>query len=291
MYILINDHLVSSEEAVISPFDHGFLYGMGLFETFRVYDSHPFLLDDHLERLNRGLKALNIKAVFSREDIAVKIRKVLERNDFRDANVRLNVSAGIEELGLPPDVYSKPQLILFARPLPPAGEMTEKEAVLLNMRRNTPEGNERLKSHHYMNNILAKRELGNVPGQEGIFLTKEGFLAEGVVSNLFWTKGDTLYTPSVETGILNGITRQFVMLLAERNGMEVQEGFYLPEELMAADEVFVTNSIQEIAPAASFAGNHFPGRAGRLAGLLHGEYRKYSGHLWGREGLLMEGQR
>jgi 4-amino-4-deoxychorismate lyase len=291
MYILINDRVVSSEEAAISPFDHGFLYGMGLFETFRVYEGHPFLLDDHLERLNRGLRALHIDASFSRKDIAGKINMILERNGFRNANVRLNVSAGIEELGLPPDVYRDPQLILFARPLPPAGGMTEKEAVLLKMRRNTPEGDERLKSHHYMNNILAKRELGNAPGQEGIFLTKEGFLAEGVVSNLFWTKGNSLYTPSVGTGILNGITRQFVMMLAEKNGIKVMEGLYQPEELMMADEAFVTNSIQEIAPVASFAGVAFPGSAGRLALKLHKEYRKYSGHLWGRDGLLMEGQR
>ncbi|PLR70005.1 aminodeoxychorismate lyase [Bacillus sp. UMB0728] len=291
MHILINDRLISAEEAVISPFDHGFLYGMGLFETFRVYDGHPFLLDDHLDRLNRGLSTLNIEAAFSREELAGKISMVLERNGCTNANVRLNVSAGIEELGLPPDVYSSPQTILFARPLPPAGEMAEKQLVLLKMRRNTPEGDERLKSHHYMNNILAKRELGNTPGQEGIFLTKEGFLAEGVVSNLFWTKGNILYTPSLETGILNGITRQFVLLLAEKNGLQVQEGFYQAEEMMRADEVFVTNSIQEIAPAASFAGVSFPGGAGRLAGMLHKEYRKYSSHLWGREGLLMEGQR
>lgn len=285
MYIYLNGELAREEEAKISPFDHGFLYGMGLFETFRVYNGHPFLLDDHLERLNRGLKDLNIDASYKREQVLEALDRLLEKNGYKNAYIRMNVSAGTGEIGLQTKPYIHPNTIIFSKPLPQRGLKQEKQAALLNIPRNTPEGTERLKSHHFLNNILAKREVGNDPGTEGLFLTKEGFLAEGVTSNLFWIKGDSICTPSIETGILNGITRQFVARLAETLGMNIQEGLYRAEDLLKADEAFVTNSIQEIVPISAFNGNLMPVLAGTKTSELHELYARHCETLWSRNEL------
>lgn len=285
MYIYMNGEVVRKEEARISPFDHGFLYGMGLFETFRVYNGHPFLLDDHLERLNRSLEAINIAARFNREQVLAALEMLLERNGYDNAYIRMNVSAGIGEIGLQTAPYTNPNTIIFCKPLPPRSRSAEKQAVLLEIPRNTPEGAERLKSHHFLNNILAKKEAGDDPGTEGIFLTRDGYLAEGITSNLFWIRDGHLFTPSLNTGILNGITREFVIRLAGKMGMNVQEGMYRPEAVLNADEVFVTNSIQEIVPIASFEGHSMPGLSGKKTSELQMHYEKHCKHLWSRKEL------
>ncbi|KON85849.1 4-amino-4-deoxychorismate lyase [Sporosarcina globispora] len=285
MYIYMNGEVVRKEEARISPFDHGFLYGLGLFETFRVYNGHPFLLDDHLERLNRSLEALNIDASYKRERVLEALEMLLEKNGYNNAYIRMNVSAGNGEIGLQTAPYPNPNTILFCKPLPPRSAGAEKQAVWLKIPRNTPEGTERLKSHHYLNNILAKKEAGDHPGIEGIFLTKEGFLAEGVTSNLFWIKEGHLFTPSLDTGILNGITRRFVIRLTEKLGMNVQEGMYRPEVILGADEVFVTNSIQEIVPISSVDGHPMPGLSGKKTAKLQQHYESHCEHLWSRNEL------
>lgn len=288
MYLYINGQIVKKGEASISPFDHGFLYGMGLFETFRVYNKHPFLLDDHIKRLNLSLRELNINVSFTREETIKKIELLLEANGHTNAYIRLNVSAGNGEIGLQVTPYHEPNILIFAKPLPVAGEMTEKKAVLLKLRRNSPEGVNRLKSHHYMNNILAKREIGNAADLEGIFLTEDRFIAEGIVSNIFWTKGNILYTSSVHTGILNGITRQFIIQLAGKLGVDVNEGYYTLEHLLAADEIFVTNSIQEIVPISQFESRNMPGKKGILVQKLHQHYRDYCNKLWSLRELSMD---
>ena len=282
MFVYMNGQFAKKDEIAISPFDHGFLYGLGVFETFRIYNGHPFLLDDHLERLNASLRVLNIEAEFTREETVKILNGLLAKNNLQDAYIRFNVSAGNGEIGLQTESYQEPNMIVFAKPLPPAGDMSEKKAVLLNLKRNTPEGTERLKSHHYLNNVLAKREAGPAMDIEGVFLTGEGFLAEGIVSNIFWYSDGVLFTPAVETGILNGITRRFVIALARNAGIEVREGFYKKEEAENADEMFLTNSIQEIVPVTEFAGKSFPGKSGILANSLFGKYEAYRETLWSR---------
>lgn len=282
MYIYLNGQFVKKEEALISPFDHGFLYGIGLFETFRIYEGHSFLLVDHLERLNQGLSELEIKIDFKKEEISLILQQLLEINQLKNAYIRLNVSAGIGEVGLQTEPYFQPNVIIFPKSLPSAGELVEKRAVLLNLKRNSPEGKERLKSHHFMNNLLAKKEIGKAVDQEGIFLSPEGYVAEGIVSNIFWKKGNSLYTPSIGTGILNGITRQFILELAKTMKLDIHEGFFRPEHVQEADEVFVTNSIQEIVPLFEVWGHRKPGKEGIFIQTLHQYYRELSSSLWTR---------
>jgi 4-amino-4-deoxychorismate lyase len=281
MFVYVNGKIVKKEEARISPFDHGFMYGLGLFETFRVYDGHPFLLDDHLERLNEGLRMLNIHLTLTREQVVHVIHELLKANQWRNAYVRFNVSAGVGDVGLQTDAYTNPTIIVYMKDLPRSASL-EKVCKILNTRRNSPEGEIRLKSHHYLNNILGKREIGQDPQIEGIFLTRDGFVAEGIVSNVFWVKQNTVYTPSIETGILNGITRQFVLKMLSSLGIPYKEGFYSLEELQTADEIFLTNSIQEIVPVRQLEGRMYPGIEGALTSILKDKYKQLTHVLWTR---------
>ncbi len=276
----LNGQVICEEEAVIPVFDHGFMYGLGLFETFRVYNGHPFLLDDHLHRLNDGLKEMNIEKSFEREEVVAIIQSLLDKNNIKNAYVRWNVSAGNGMIGLQTEPYIEPNTIVYIKSLPKANGMVEKTGQIVTIPRNTPEGAFRLKSHHFFNNILAKREIGTDMTIEGIFLTKEGYVAEGVTSNLFWVIEGILYTPSLQTGILNGITRQFILNLAESVGLEVKEGMFSLNMLAEAEEVFATNSIQEIIPIKRVDKYGYKGIEGNIVTVLHEKYRIHSKQLW-----------
>ncbi|REK69259.1 aminotransferase class IV [Paenibacillus paeoniae] len=260
MKIGLNGNVVEAHEAVISVYDHGFLYGMGLFETFRTYNGRPYLLERHRSRLKAGCAELGIPFVLSIGELETWIDKLLQENGLEDGYVRLTVSAGEGALGLPTGDYTQPNVVLLVKELPSTNEeavRTGKELRLLRTERNTPEGSVRFKSLHYMNNMIAKRELLGLsgdhvmpasPGAEGLMLTREGWLSEGIVSNLFFITGGIIRTPSVATGILPGITRQRVLELAAEAGYGVEEGSYHWEELASADEIWMTNSIQELVP-------------------------------------------
>ncbi|KSU76518.1 4-amino-4-deoxychorismate lyase [Fictibacillus enclensis] len=280
MYLLIDGKLVSKNEASISPFDHGYMYGLGAFETVRVYNGHPFLWEDHMNRLRQALVELNIKHELDSSAAWMETKRLMRRNKWKNAYIRFNISAGIGEIGLQTEPYTKPTIIIYGKPLPEQGPFNEKELVVLQTRRNTPEGRIRLKSHHYLNSILGKRELKEPVEQEGLFLTEDGFASEGTVSNVFWVKDGRLYTPSLGTGILNGITRQFIMAAAAKLDMDAEEGFYTPQDLLAADEIFLTNSIQEMVPVKRFEGKDFPGAGGKVLHSLLFLYHSCSKDLW-----------
>jgi 4-amino-4-deoxychorismate lyase len=257
MKIGLNGSVMEASEAVISVYDHGFLYGLGLFETFRTYEGRPYLLDRHMNRLYRGCEQLGIRNCPSVRQVSDMIQDLLAANELKAGYVRLTVSAGEAELGLPTGDYEQPNVLMLVKNLPPVNDavhMRGRELRLVQTRRNTPEGEVRFKSLHYMNNIIAKRELlasGASLGAEGIMLTREGWLAEGIVSNLFFAKNSVIHTPALETGILPGITRERVMELATEAGYLVNEGLYSWEQLQSADEIWLTNSIQEVVPVTT----------------------------------------
>lgn len=280
-YIGVNGVPTPSAEAVISVMDHGFMYGMGLFETFRTYGGEPGLLDRHLTRLNEGCRTLGIPYEPDAERIREEVTELLTLNGLTEGYVRLTVSAGEGPLGLTTEDYVQPTVILYVKPLPPMDSTLYtqgKRLWRLRTRRNTPESEVRLKSLHYMNNLLARRELAvyeqdtqqqlaktilsasspppvplaHLPS-EGMLLTAEGHLAEGIASNLFFAEQGRLYTPEIGTGILPGITRAIVMELAAGCGLSLEEGRYPWDRLWAADEIFVTNSVQELVPVTQLA--------------------------------------
>ncbi|MDQ8737499.1 aminodeoxychorismate lyase [Paenibacillus sp. LHD-38] len=286
MKIGLNGSVLDASEAVISVYDHGFLYGMGLFETFRTYGGIPYLLDRHMSRLHAGCEQLGIRYQPDLEQIKGWVNELLAVNGLKDGYVRLTVSAGEAELGLPTGDYEKPNVLMLVKVLPPVNDevhMRGRELRLLNTRRNTPEGDVRYKSLHYMNNIIAKREMlasQASAGAEGLMLNREGWLAEGIVSNLFFVKDNVIFTPAISTGILPGITRERVLELAGGAGYRTEEGLYSWESLQDADEIWLTNSIQELVPVTKLSDASgkitvvSEGVAGALTRLLLTEYRQ-----------------
>ncbi|MFC3750549.1 aminodeoxychorismate lyase [Paenibacillus sp. GCM10012306] len=288
-YIGINDGVFDAKEAVVSVLDHGFLYGIGLFETFRTYDGVPFLLDRHLKRLAAGCKELGIPFEQEEGRLLHWIKRVMDKNGLQEAYIRYTVTAGEDILGLPAGDYSQPNHLLYIKELPKRSNKlytAGKPLQLLSHRRNTPEGTQRFKSLHYMNNILAKRELSkyasSTEGAEGLMLTADGHLSEGIVSNVFFVHHNVLYTPSLSTGILPGITREMVLELASSAGLRIEEGQYEWERLRTADEVFLTNSVQELVPVTTLweqderyiVGD---GSCGEITGQLIHLYRERTG--------------
>ncbi|WP_123042721.1 aminodeoxychorismate lyase [Cohnella candidum] len=256
MNVLRNGRIIDSKEAVISAFDHGFLYGMGLFETFRTYDGQPWLLERHAARLADSCRLLGISYEPDAERMREGVARLLAASGLEDAYIRWSVSAGEGAVGLPTGPYETPTEIVYAKELAPdrPDNRSAKTLRLLHLRRSSTEGEIRLKSFHYMNNILAKRELaegGAGPGAEGLFLDAAGNVCEGIVSNVFWLSDGVLHTPSTAAGPLPGITREYLMELAASSGYPVKEGLYPFEDLLRADEVFLTNSIQEIVPVTT----------------------------------------
>jgi 4-amino-4-deoxychorismate lyase len=289
MKLWLNGKIMNEDEAVIPASDHGFLYGMGLFETFRTYRGQPFLLKRHLDRLAEGCRELRITGFIPEETLLRQaIADLLEAVALNDAYFRLSVSAGSAPLGLPGvGGYPHPNVLIHVKELPRLPEDPKqrlRSLMLLSLRRSTPEGIVRRKSFHYMNSILGKWEQLSRPGalqSEGLFLNERGFITEGTVSNVFFIRDNVLKTPSVETGCLPGVTRAFVMELAKEAGMRVEEGCYKWEELLEAEEAFYTNSIQEIVPVGTLidesgqsmqVGDGIPGH---YTLKLIGEYRKY----------------
>lgn len=272
MWCWKDGEFVQAEDLRISPLDHGFLYGLGFFETFRTYNDEPFLFEEHMERMKTALNEYKIKMPYSNDELMEVIRTLNAKSGNQDGYFRLNVSAGNEGLGLQARTYDHPTVIIFRKEL--LAGILEKEAIWLETRRNTPEQAIRYKSHHYANNILARQEVASLKDVEGFFLTEEGFVAEGITSNIFWVKDGELFTPSLETGILNGITRQYVMKLASKMNLKVNEGLFLKETLQQAEECFVTTSIQEIVPIHSIDKCRFAGVEGRIYQLLHELYKE-----------------
>lgn len=290
-YVGLNGSVVRQDQAAVSVMDHGLLYGMGLFETFRTYNGVPFLLEWHLKRLSDSCRLLGIHHQPDPVMITGWLQQLMAANGLSEAYVRYTVTAGEAPLGLPSGQYTAPATLLFAKALPPlkAALYTEGRALqLLSVTRNSPETPVRLKSLHYMNNVMAKRELDERNAAtgtqaEGLMLTADGHVAEGIVSNVFFVKGNKLYTPEISTGVLPGITRAVVLELAEELGVEAEEGRYRWGALAGADEVFTTGSVQEIVPVTKLidveGASHRigDGLAGPLTGKLLQAYRKKAG--------------
>ncbi len=257
MWLWHNGELRGSDEVTIPVYDHGFLYGMGLFETFRTFEGHPFLWDAHWERLEKSMEALWIDLPYKKQDIEQAIQDVTRQNNAPNLYIRLNVSAGVAPLGLHDGRYVRPNVTLLVKPLPDAFEPVEKTLEALPFPRSRPEAAFRLKSHHYMNNILGKRALVDRTA-EGLFADETGRVVECLVSNVCWTDGDgRLWTTPLSTGALAGVTRQWVI-----DTFDVSERDVTFAQLAEATEIWLTNSVQQIAPVTEFAGKRFPGRRG-----------------------------
>lgn len=272
MLCWMNGEFEQAEQLRLSPFDHGFLYGVGFFETFRTYEGRVFLFDEHMDRLRSALREYRIATPYTDKEILEAVQGLHARSGGDDGYFRLNVSAGVHDIGLAPSEYNSPNVILFRKELAAVPRGTEKMAVWLETVRNLPESRVRHKSHNFLNNVRGRMELPSLKEVEGIFLTADGHVAEGVTSNVFWVKGGALYTPSTETGILPGITRAFIMDLGAKAGMDVHIGLFAKSDVEQADEVFVSNSVQELIPLSAIGELPLQGASGVYYQKLHRLY-------------------
>jgi branched-chain amino acid aminotransferase len=283
MYVFLNGAIVPESEAKISVYDHGFLYGDGIYETMRSYEGVVFMLDRHLERLRRSGSLIKLGLP---EDAYLKdaVLRALRSNKLADAYVRITVSRGKGPIGLDPGLCEEPSLIVFAEQFRPYPESLYREGVKLiiaQTRRNLAAAiDPKIKSLNFLNNILAKIEAKEMGAYEAVMLNGEGFMAEGTVSNIFFVAGGALCTPSAEAGILDGITRELVIGLALMEGIEVREGKFKPEELLGASEAFFTNTTSEVMPVSAVGEKNYG--VGEITKRLHELYRDYVQEYIGR---------
>ncbi len=258
MLVYMNGHFLPADQAAVSVFDHGFLYGDGIYETMRAYSGRIFLLDKHLLRLKHSAEAIGLRLPLSQEKIGEALVEALRVNKLQEAYVRMQISRGEGEIGLDPALCPDPTMVIVAKPFHdyPA-ELFEKgvSAAVVQTRRNHPLAlNPAIKSTNFLNNILAKIEAIKAGAYEGILLNWEGYVAEGTISNVFMVKKGVLITPHADTGILEGVTRALVLYLARKQHVPIKELLIKPKELHEADECFITNTTMQIMPVTTVDG-------------------------------------
>ena len=256
--VYINGELVPKSQAKISVFDHGFLYGDGVFESILVTDGVAFKLKEHIDRLYDSAKAICLEIPMSKEEMVRTVADVVRANGFKNAYVRLIVTRGVGDLGLDPRKCQKPTIVIIVDKI----KLYEEEAlskgltaIISSVRRDRVDATtHEVKSMNYLNNILAKLEANAVGADEAIMLDDRGFVSEGTADNIFIVKNGVIYTPPRTCGILPGITRARVMKLAEELGYKVVEKDITPAELLTADEVFLTGTAAGIVPVTKISG-------------------------------------
>lgn len=278
MWVYLNDKFVPQEEAVVSVFDHGFLYGDGVYETLRAYRGRVFQLAEHLARLERSASRIQLHLPVSLERLTDLVRESLSRNQLQEAYLRITVSRGAGEIGLDPALCKSPTLVIIAKPFQPYPESLYADGVsviVAKTRRNLPEAlPPQVKSLNFLNNILAKMEAKAAGAHEALMLNHQGELTEGTTSNMFVVQRGRVRTPAVECGILNGITRGVVLQLASELGLPSEETRLTVDDLLRADECFLTNTTQEVLPVTRVNGTMIGnGRPGEITRRLHASFR------------------
>lgn len=256
--VYVNGKLVDSQAAVVSVFDHGLLYGDGVFEGIRVYNSTVFKLQEHVDRLYESALAIRLEIPMSRDDMAKAVNSTVAANGLKEGYVRLVVTRGAGTLGLDPRRCSNPQIIIIADTISLyPREMYENGLKLITastLRNHSGAVSPRIKSLNYLNNILAKIEGTDADCVEALMLNHKGEVAECTGDNIFIVKNGVLKTPPTDAGILEGITRNAVMDLAREAGVEVREATLLRHDIYVADECFLTGTAAEVIAVVSLDG-------------------------------------
>jgi len=267
LQVYIDGQYYPKSQAKISVFDHGLLYGDGIFEGIRAYAGSVFKLKEHIDRLYRSAHMIMLDIPMKREEMTKTVLETLRKNGLKDAYIRLVVTRGVGDLGLNPKKCSKCTVIVIADTISLHKDGAKEKGVtaMLSWVKRDPVDatSHEIKSLNYLNSILAKIE-ANIGGvDEAICLDKNGFICEGVAENIFILKNGKLYTPPSYTGALPGITADEVMKLARKLGYEVKEKNITPYELFNAEEVFFTGTAAEVVPVREInkraIGNGEPG--------------------------------
>jgi branched-chain amino acid aminotransferase len=277
MKIFIDGKFCDERNAKVSVFDHGLLYGDGIFEGIRAYHGRVFKLKEHIDRLFYSAKAILLEIPMTHAALMKATVDACRRNKIRDGYIRLVVTRGVGTLGLNPARCKNPSVIIIADKIqvyPPELYARGLDIVTVPTVRNLHSAvNPAIKSLNYLNNILAKIEANNAGVEEAVMLNAEGFVAEGTADNIFIVKQGALYTPPLSAGALHGITRQTVLELAVAAGLKVHEPNLTRYDLFNADECFLTGTGAELIPVVKIDGRVIgTGRPGAVTARLVEDY-------------------
>lgn len=279
MLIYLNGKFVEKDKAVVSIFDHGLLYGDGVFEGIRAYDCLVFRLKEHIDRLYRSADAIELKIPMTKAEATDATVRALKENKLKDAYIRFVVTRGVGDLGLDPRKCPKATVFIIADKI----SLYPKELYLNGLRiitaktqRNSPRALDgRIKSLNYLNNILGKIDAIKAGTEEAIMLTHDGYVAECTGDNIFIVKDGVLMTPPTDIGALEGVTRGAVIDIAGVVNMPCREKMLKMEDVYAADEVFLTGTAAEIIPVVDIDGRRIgSGKPGRAIAGLKKEFEK-----------------
>lgn len=279
LLIYMDGRFVEKSKAVVSVFDHGLLYGDGIFEGIRAYNGSVFRLVDHINRLYDSAKTIRLKIPLTKHEMTEAVLETMRKNQLRDAYIRLVVTRGTGDLGVDPALCKAPTTFIIAEPM--TSILGPREPKVLKMmvssyRRDAVDAtSHEVKSLNYMNSILAKIEANSAGADDAILLDHRGFVSEASVTNIFLVKEGKVVTPSTSAGILHGITRDRIIRLCFDLGLEVEQRDVTPFELAVADEVFIVGTKSELAAVGSIRGNNVGnGGAGPLTRRLYQEFSK-----------------
>ena len=290
--VYVNGVVTDARDAVVPVYDHGFLYGEGVYETLRTYSREPFLFDRHFARLTHSAAQMALEVPLSGDDLLARVRTTMRAADtepqaqeavaptraLSDAYIRILLTRGVGELTYSLAACPVPTLVIIVKPYvaPPERTFTEGIRVsLVAIRRNHPAAlNPMIKSNNLLNNALAMQEALRRGAEEALMRNQAGEIVECAQSNVFIVRQGVVLTPPVEAGLLPGITREFVLELAADLGLPAHESSITPEELLAADEVFLTGTTREVTPVVHVDETRIAdGRPGRLTRQLLAAFR------------------
>ena len=244
--VWMDGELVEAKEAKIGVYDHGLLYGDGVFEGIRTYQGNVFRLEKHLDRLYKSAKAIRLVIPYTPQQLSAAIYETMKANSQSGAYIRLVVTRGVGDLGVDPSTAKKPTVFIITDKIALSPqEMYEKGMSIITAKtiRTPPQSlSPQVKSLNYLNNILAKIEAREAGASEAVMLNYQGYVAECTADNFFIVKNARLLTPSVKSGILEGITRGLIMELAEKDGIESEETELRTDDIYGADECFLTGT-------------------------------------------------
>lgn len=278
-WIYLDGEHVTKENAKISVFDHGFLYGDGIFEGIRIYNGNIFKCKEHLDRLYDSAKSIDMVIPLTQEEMLEAMAETIRRNDMRNGYIRLIVSRGVGNLGLDPRRCIKPSVIIIVEQLAIYSKeayLNGLKAVSVAQRRNIPDAlNPKIKSLNYLNNILVKIQSNFAGADEAIMMNAQGYVTEGSGDNIFIIKHGVITTPPCYLGALEGITRQAIIELCQKLEIQLKEEPFSMHDVYIADEVFFTGTAAEVIAAREIDGRVIgEGQAGPITLRLLDEFRK-----------------
>ncbi|SDO28089.1 branched-chain-amino-acid transaminase [Alkalicoccus daliensis] len=277
-WIYLDSKFVRKEQAMVSVFDHGFLYGDGVFEGIRAYSGNIFKLTEHLNRLYESAQSIMLAIPYTKEEMEQIIVETIRKNELETAYIRVVVSRGPGNLGLDPASCSRPNVIVIAEELALFPKELYQRGLRMGSvasRRNRPDVlSPQVKSLNYLNNILVKLEANQAGVDEALMLNDQGYVTEGSADNIFIVKNGKILTPPVYLGALEGITRNAIIDLAHQHGYSISEAPFTRHDVYTADEVFLTGTAVEVIAVVDVDGRTIAdGTPGSVTNHLLAEYR------------------